>query len=126
MSKLVMMNVKRLIYFLFLISCSSILAQDAKELLGKASFYASKFNGRKTANGELFSQDSLTAAHKYLPFGTLVKVINLKNDCTVVVRINDRLPKHSSRAIDLSLNAARKIMMTRNGIVKVRMEILKP
>ncbi len=89
---------------------------------GKASYYADKFNGRKTSSGERFSNDSLTAAHKYLPFGTVVVVTNLKNDSVVVVRINDRLPKKSSRIIDLTKAAARKLNFISNGLAQVSIE----
>jgi rare lipoprotein A len=89
---------------------------------GKASYYADKFNGRKTSSGERFSNDSLTAAHKYLPFGTVVAVTNLKNDSVVVVRINDRLPKKSSRIIDLTKAAARKLNFISNGLAQVSIE----
>lgn len=91
---------------------------------GKASFYADKFNGRRTSSGEKFSNDSLTAAHKYLPFGTRLIVKNLKNDSVVVVRINDRLPKKSSRTIDLTKAAARKLNFIKSGITQVYIEEL--
>jgi rare lipoprotein A len=93
---------------------------------GVASYYANKFEGRKTSSGELFRQDSLTAAHKTLPFGTMVKVTNLSNDSTVVVKINDRLPKSSSRSIDLSLRAAKQLNFVRKGLTQVRIEVLAP
>lgn len=93
-------------------------------LLGKASFYAKKFEGSRTANGERFRHDSLTAAHKTLPFGTYVKVTNVKNDSVVVVRINDRLPKRSKRTIDLTKRAAKQLNFLRDGIAKVRIEEL--
>jgi rare lipoprotein A len=70
----------------------------------------------------LFSNDSLTAAHKTLRFGTLVKVTNLLNDSLVIVRINDRLPKKSSRIIDLSKAAARKLNFIKRGITQVSVE----
>lgn len=90
-----------------------------------ASYYAKKFEGRKCSNGERFRNDSLTAAHKDLPFGTKLRVINLKNDSSVVVRINDRLPKKSKRCIDLTQRAARQLNFLRNGITKVKFQILK-
>ena len=80
---------------------------------GTASFYAKKFNGRKTSSGEKFSSDSLTAAHKKFKFGTYVLVRNLKNDSTVVVKINDRLPQKSKRSIDLTLRAAKQLNFMR-------------
>lgn len=89
---------------------------------GTASFYGRKFHGRKTASGEIFSMDSLTAAHKRLPLGTVVRVINQKNGLSVVVRINDRLPSYSKRQIDLSRAAATRIEMIQDGLAKVRIE----
>jgi len=93
---------------------------------GLASFYAQKFNGRKTSSGERFSNDSLTAAHKTLPFGTYVKVRNLKNDSVVVVKINDRLPRNSKRSIDLSKKAAAHLNFIRAGVTKVTIEVMEP
>jgi rare lipoprotein A len=92
---------------------------------GTASFYAKKFEGRRCSSGERFRHDSLTAAHKTLKFGTKVKVTNLRNDSVVFVRINDRLPKSSKRKIDLTLSAARQLNFVRNGLTKVRIEVLK-
>jgi rare lipoprotein A len=89
------------------------IAQDSipriNKSTGTASFYANKFNGRKTSSGEKFNNDSLTAAHKKLKFGTYVLVRNLKNDSTVVVKINDRLPQKSKRTIDLTTKAAKQL-----------------
>ncbi|TNF46268.1 MAG: septal ring lytic transglycosylase RlpA family protein [Bacteroidetes bacterium] len=93
---------------------------------GKASYYASKFEGRRTASGEIFRQDSLTAAHKTLPFGTKVKVVNTKNDSVVIVKINDRLSKNSGNIIDLSLKAAKQLNFVRQGITLVTVEKLNP
>ncbi len=90
---------------------------------GKASYYASKFEGRRTASGEVFRQDSLTAAHKTLPFGTQLKVTNLSNDSTVIVRVNDRLSKNSSSIIDVSLKAAKQLNFVQKGITLVTLEI---
>lgn len=89
---------------------------------GKASYYADKFNGRKTANGEVFRQNKLTAASKTIPFGTKVKVVNLANNRTVKVRINDRGPFVEGRIIDLSKKAARRIDMIRAGVQPVRIQ----
>ncbi len=103
-------------------------AQDSVSVqskqIGIASFYANKFNGRKTSSGEKFSQDSLTAAHKTIPFGTFVHVRNLKNDSTVIVKINDRLPVSSKRAIDLSKKAAQKLNFINAGLTKVEIHTL--
>jgi len=92
---------------------------------GIASYYAKKFNGRRCSSGDRFCNDSLTAAHKTLKFGTRVKVTNLKNDSSVVVRINDRLPKYSKRKIDLSRAAAKQLNFIANGLAKVKIEVIK-
>lgn len=95
-----------------------------KKSKGTASFYAKKFNGRKTSSGEKFSNDSLTAAHKKFKFGTYVLVRNLKNDSTVIVKINDRLPNSSKRTIDLSLKAAKQLNFIKSGLTKVEITVL--
>ena len=87
---------------------------------GMASYYAESYNGKKTANGEIYNSSDLTAAHKKLPFGTRVKVTNLANGKTVKVRINDRGPYVSGRIIDLTRAAAKKIDMVGKGVVKVK------
>jgi len=89
---------------------------------GIASYYATKFQGKRTASGEVFHLDSLTAAHKLLPFGTILRVINQKNGKAVVVRINDRLPSSSKRVIDLSYAAAKEVDMIREGLVQVKID----
>jgi len=91
---------------------------------GTASFYANKFNGRKTASGEIFSQDKLTAAHNGLPLGTWIKVTNLKNKRSVVVRVNDRLAHNNKRLVDLSRAGASKLGYTSKGLTKVKVEVL--
>ncbi len=87
---------------------------------GLASFYSESYNGKKTANGEIYNSSDYTAAHKKLPFGTKVKVTNLSNGKTVKVRINDRGPFIAGRIIDLTRAAARKIDMVNAGVVKVK------
>ena len=89
---------------------------------GKASYYHDKFEGRKTANGEIFDQSKTTAAHKTLPFGTKVTVKNLKNGKTVKVRINDRGPFVAGRIIDLSKKAANKIDLVQAGVANVEIK----
>ncbi len=91
---------------------------------GTASYYGQHWTGRKTASGQTFYADSLTAAHKTLPFGTLVKVTNTKNDSTRVLKINDRLPKSSSRIIDVSYGSAKQLNFIRDGLAKVTVEVL--
>lgn len=91
---------------------------------GRASWYGGKFHGRRTANGERFDMDDLTAAHRTLPFGTKVRVTNARNGRSVVVRINDRGPFIGGRVIDLSRGAADAIGMVRTGVAPVRIERL--
>lgn len=91
---------------------------------GIASWYGPGFHGRKTASGEKFNTNELTAAHKTLPFNTLVKVTNLENGMSTIVRINDRGPYAHGRIIDLSLAARNEINM--GGLVRVRIEIVPP
>ena len=90
---------------------------------GIASWYGKKYHGRTTANGERFDMRALTAAHRTLPFGTVVKVTNLENGRTVEVRINDRGPFVKGRVIDLAKGAAKKLDMIQAGVVRVRLEI---
>lgn len=95
------------------------------ELTGKASYYGSEYKTtRKTANGEHFNKDAHTAAHKTLPFGTIVKVTNLKNNNSVTVRINDRGPFIKGRVIDVTTGAAMKLGMINSGVVPVEIEII--
>ena len=93
---------------------------DASE--GKVAYYGRKFAGRKTASGERFNPGALTMAHKSLPFGTRVKVTNLKNKRSVVVRVNDRGPTTPDRIGDVSSAAARKLGMLRSGVVSAKLE----
>lgn len=93
---------------------------------GEASYYADMFNGRRTANGEIFSNEKMTAAHRSLPFGTLVRVKNMRNGRTAIVRINDRGPyaETHKRVIDLSKTAARKLGIYKTGVADVKLAIL--
>lgn len=95
---------------------------DASE--GKLAYYGRKFAGRKTASGEGFNPGALTMAHKTLPFGTLVRVTNLKNNKSVVVRVNDRGPFSADRVGDLSQAAASKIRMLKLGVVNAKLEVV--
>jgi len=97
-------------------------AGDSME--GLATVYFDKLNGRKTANGQIFSQQALTAAHPSLAFGTRVKVTNTKNLKSVEVRINDRGPTQAGRVIDLSRAAAGKIGIQKTGMAPVKLEIV--
>lgn len=93
----------------------------------KATYYADKFHGKKTANGDVFSQTKLTAAHNTLPFGTLVKVTNLKNGKSVIVKINDRGKLGKNVTLDLSKSAIKEISPNYNkhGVIDVKVEILQ-
>lgn len=90
--------------------------------LGTASWYGPRFHGRKTANGEIFNQNKLTAAHRTLPLGTEVEVTNVKNGKSVEVRINDRGPYVRGRIIDLSRAAAIRLGIREQGLATVRIE----
>jgi len=98
--------------------------RDIKTQMGIASWYGKDFHGRKTANGEIYNMNKMTAAHKELPFNTRVRVVNLKNNKSVTVRVNDRGPFVKGRIIDLSRKAALELGMLLSGIAKVRIEIL--
>lgn len=91
---------------------------------GTASFYANKFEGRKTANGEIFSQKKLSAASNIIPLNNWVRITNLKNKRWIVLRINDRMHPRNLRLIDLSRSAAHRLQYTGLGIVRVKVEIL--
>lgn len=102
-------------------ACSRKVTQN-----GKASYYADSFDGKRTANGETFRQRHLTAAHRTLPFGTRVKVINTANGRSVKVRINDRGPFVNGRIIDLSKKAASRLGMINTGVATVEIKYKKP
>lgn len=106
------------LFFMMLIV--SINQSDA----AKASYYSYELGGRKTANGEIFNPKGFTAAHKSLPFGTRVKVTNVSNGKSVIVRINDRGPFVKGRSIDLSYAAAQKIEMLGKGVAEVEIVVL--
>ena len=91
---------------------------------GLASFYSDKFHGRKTANGEIFKQNKFTAACNVLPLGTWIKVTNLRNGKTVIVKTTDRLHPRMRRLVDLSSSAAKKLGYVSNGITRVKVEVL--
>jgi len=93
--------------------------------IGVASFYSDKFIGKKTANGEIFSQEKLTCAHNTFPFGTKILVTNLTNQKSVVLRVNDRLHHRNPRLVDLTRAGAKKLGFNKAGIIKVRVEKLR-
>jgi len=92
---------------------------------GQASYYSAEFNGRKTASGEIYDMNKMTAAHPNFPFNTIVRVINLSNNKSVELRINDRMPDFKNRIIDISYSAAKKIGMIQAGVQNVKVEVLK-
>lgn len=91
---------------------------------GAASWYGNPFHGRKTASGEIYNMNEMTAAHKELPLGTKVEVTNLANGRKVIVRVNDRGPFHSNRVLDLSRAAAKKLGTLNSGVAQVRIRAL--
>ncbi|MCL4235311.1 MAG: septal ring lytic transglycosylase RlpA family protein [Deltaproteobacteria bacterium] len=91
---------------------------------GTACWYGGEFHGRRTASGEIFDENKLTAAHPSLPFGTIVRVTNTANDRSVLVRINDRGPWKRGRIIDLSRAAADQIGMIQTGLAEVEIEVV--
>ena len=127
------------IFFVFLISnaplpvyaqeqgtkkSTTTVKKSSKILYGQASFYANKFHGRKTASGEIFSQDKLTAACNVLPLGTWIRITNLKNGKIVVVKTNDRLHPKTRRLVDLTTAAAKKLGFISRGLTRVKIEVI--
>ena len=96
-----------------------------KTWVGNASWYGPEFDGKKTANGERFNCESLTAAHPNLPFGSWVRIVNTRNGKFEVVRINDRGPYQEGREIDVSYRVARKIGLINSGVSQVRLELME-
>jgi rare lipoprotein A len=114
-----------LFFFLVLLSLNGFAQADSLLIQqGTASYYGKKFQGRRTSSGEIFYLDSMTAAHKNLPFGTWVKVTRAGQDKSVLVKINDRLPKSSSHVIDVSRKAAELLGLLGPGFAPVRMEAM--
>ncbi|MFO7848515.1 MAG: septal ring lytic transglycosylase RlpA family protein [Spirochaetia bacterium] len=111
---------------LFILPCATEETKDeASSRTGYASWYGGKFHGRTTASGEVFDKNKLTAAHRRLPFGTILEVTNLANDKSVTVRITDRGPFVEDRIIDLSRAAAEEIGLVRSGVAKVEIEVIE-
>jgi rare lipoprotein A len=101
------------------------LAGKPRVLYGTASYYADKFNGRETANGEIYNSEKMTAACNVLPLGTWIRVTNLTNNRSVVVKTNDRLHIRMKRIVDLSRAAAKQLGYIGQGLTKVRVEVLE-
>lgn len=113
------------IIFLFIGISQPLLAQTTDIQKGQASWYGSQYHGKKTSSGELYNKNKMTAAHKTLPFGTKVKVTNLENNESVIVRINDRGPFVGDRIIDVSEVAAQELEFHDAGIGNVKVEVLE-
>ena len=114
-----------LVSFSFVIYHLSFSVSARAQQSGKASFYAKRATGSRTANGERLHHDSMTCAHRSYPFGTMLKVTNVLNGRQVVVRVNDRGPFRRGRIIDLSWGAAKAIGMISHGVVPVTVELLR-
>ena len=115
------MKFKHNLLFVILLTLLSFKSSE-KIYTGTASYYGQHWTGRLTSSGERFHKDSLTAAHKYFKFGTIVKVTNTSNDSVRYVKINDRLPKSSKFIIDLSYGTAKELNFLRKGITKVTLK----
>lgn len=114
---------------LMMMGCSSVQSREAQDWagyteVGTASFYADTHEGKKTASGERYNHGRKTAAHPDLPFGTKLKVTNVKTGKSVIVKVNDRGPVAHGRAIDLSESAFARIASTAKGLVRVRIEVI--
>ena len=109
---------------LFFLSCSANAQNKIKTQVGMGSWYGKKFHGRSTASGEKYNMYEYTAAHRTLPFNTIVEVTNLKNNRKVKVRINDRGPYAKKRIIDLSYLAAKKLGYIAEGVTKLKIKVL--
>ncbi|MBS1904201.1 MAG: septal ring lytic transglycosylase RlpA family protein [Bacteroidetes bacterium] len=107
-----------------LASCSAPVVRGLATQEGLASFYGKEFNGLRTSSGEVFDMNKLTAAHRSYPFGTLLRVTNLKNGAQVDVTVNDRGPVKPERIIDLSYGAAKAIGLDKLGLTRVRLEVI--
>jgi len=120
------------LFIVFLIAAIYLFAGDTMEarvakpklIYGTASYYSNSFNGKKTANGEIYSHKKMTAACNVLPLGTWIKVTNLRNGKSVVVKTNDRLHTRMKRVVDLSRKAADKLDYVKSGLTRVRVEVI--
>lgn len=118
------MKIRFLMFWLGLFSCAFSNAQEQQK--GKASYYADNLHGRRMSNGEPYNKDSMTCAHRTLPFGTLLKVRNPLNDRTVIVRVTDRGPFSKHRIIDLSRAAAKQLDIIAAGFREVEITPYHP
>ena len=115
--------------FLFMLLCAfsshaqAVAVGDTEE--GIAAYYSNVFHGRTTASGDRYDKNALTAAHNTYPFGTRLRVTNLENDKSVIVRINDRGPTTKGRIIDVSRRAAEELGFIRAGVTRVKLEVIE-
>ena len=107
------------LFLIFIISTTTLFADEE---VGSASYYNNRFHGRKTASGECYYKHKYTCAHRYFPFGTLLKVTNPRNGKSVIVKVNDRGPFHHKRIVDLSYQAADDLGIIKHGVAQVRLE----
>lgn len=114
-------NILPLLSCFFLVACQTL----GSGMAGKASYYAHQYHGRPTASGEPYNMYAMTAAHPSLPFGTLLRVTNLQNGRSVVVRVNDRGPYKPGRVVDVSLAAAEQLGLILPGTAEVRLEVVR-
>ena len=116
---------KKLLLTIFLLLIATpIYAKGKKVQIGRGSWYGKKFQGKLTANGEHYNMYDFTAAHRTFPFNSMVKVTNIKNGRSVIVRVNDRGPYHGGRIIDLSYLAAKKLGYLKKGVAKLKIQLL--
>lgn len=129
----IMVNKRTLFFFIAFFTNALLFAQDStvkvatvnkKTFFGQASFYSDKFNGRKTASGEIFSQSKFTCASNMLTLGTWVKVTNLRNGKFAIVKVNDRLHPSMRRIVDLTRAAAAQLGFVSAGLARVKVEVL--
>ncbi|NEW61342.1 septal ring lytic transglycosylase RlpA family protein [Sulfurovum sp. bin170] len=118
------LNRYTILTLIFLTLSSMLYAKGNKIQTGKASWYGKQFNGRLTASGERYNMYDFTAAHRTLPFNTMVEVTNLQNGRSIIVRVNDRGPYAKGRIMDLSYLAAKKLGYVKKGVAKLKLKVL--
>jgi rare lipoprotein A len=121
---------KKTLIILLMTFCSTVFAKAQKDdffedQVGVASYFHDSFHGQRTASGEIYNKNDLTAAHATLPFGTLIHVVNLQNNQSVDVRVNSRQHKANRRLLDLSKQAAKRLGILQAGLAKVKITVLR-
>lgn len=121
------LNVFKTFILVVVVSCGSRSSSNSNSgyRFTTVSYYADKFNGKKTASGETYKHYKMTGAHKSLSFGTRVEIININNDRSVIITVNDRGPLKPSREFDISQSAFKKIASLNEGVIKIKYRILK-